>query len=143
MAIESVRVSLRATSRERHAVGHDDFIQKLRLPPDDPYAKLSAEPGKRTSGLVVFFELNVADFQQHEDPWDELSIQLTSRCKEIASWLDARSQESMNACAADGLDITLFFNVWINSDQIDLQIPPELLNACGRLSIPIRLLSND
>jgi hypothetical protein len=45
--------------------------------------------------------------------------------------------------SADGYTTDVFIGAWIDSDQIDLNLPPEFSRECGRLGLPVSLITND
>jgi hypothetical protein len=42
-----------------------------------------------------------------------------------------------------GFVTDVFGGAWIDSDQIDLDLPPEFLSECGRHGLTISLITND
>lgn len=58
-------------------------------------------------------------------------------------FLDRRSSEVTAGLRAAGLSLRLFIDVRMDQDQMELELPPELLAACGRHGIGIYVISND
>jgi hypothetical protein len=44
---------------------------------------------------------------------------------------------------AKGLSLRLFVEIRMDQDQMELELPPELLTACGRHGLGIYVISND
>ena len=63
--------------------------------------------------------------------------------KSVASFLDRRPPEVTAALRGAGLKLQLFIDVHMDQNQMELEIPPELMAACARHSLGIHLISND
>ena len=139
MSNESISVSLHASwAPQSRLVKKSDFIDQLKMPVDNPYEEVAEAAGAMDS-WVELISAGIESFDSHKAFADFIA----SKFAEISVWLDARAQEDFHRMKVSGLSIRLFINLWISQDQFDLQLPPELLSACARLAIPIKLWSND
>ncbi|HEX4614130.1 MAG TPA: hypothetical protein VH092_38460, partial [Urbifossiella sp.] len=57
--------------------------------------------------------------------------------------LDRRSPGVTAAMRTAGLTLQLFVDVRMDQDQMELEIPPEFVAACGRHGLGVYLISND
>jgi hypothetical protein len=60
-----------------------------------------------------------------------------------ARFFDQRSPAVTGQLRAAGLSLRLFVDIRMDHDQMELELPPELLAACGRHAIGIYVISND
>lgn len=94
------------------------------------------------TGLVVFYERSVSDIEDDE-PHEVLTEELTAKYTEISNWLESLPQDAIAKIQGAGLRLAFNVETWIDQDQIDFDLPPELMVALGSNGIPLQLVSNE
>jgi hypothetical protein len=60
-----------------------------------------------------------------------------------AKWLAQQPPAVFEQLRADGRVTDLFVGGWIEQDQFELDLPPEILQACGTLGLTVSICTND
>ncbi len=63
--------------------------------------------------------------------------------RDAGGFLDRRSPETTATMRLAGLSLRLFVEVRMDQDQMELELPPDLLAACGRHGLAVYIISND
>jgi hypothetical protein len=63
--------------------------------------------------------------------------------RDAGRFLELRPAEMTAKMRATGLSIRIFVDVRMDQDQMELELPPDFLAACGRHGLPIYVISND
>lgn len=111
----------------------------------DPGAGFVAHPSVShyEAARVVLFELTARECRQDTELYEEFATRLEAGLKCAAEWLGSLAPSAFEEWRNSGMKADLFIGGWMNSDQFDLTLPPELLLACGRLGLPIGICTND
>jgi hypothetical protein len=70
-------------------------------------------------------------------------MQVIEAFRAASQFLDRRSTETLAQLRVNVLSLRLFAGVRMDHDQIELELPPEPLTACGRHALGIYVISND
>ena len=136
MSVQWVKVMLRMW-RPGGKVALADFVRPLQLQSSDPYGKFGAEDDLRSTGLIVFAELQSSE---HPDSFDDA---IQAKLAEVGRWLQQRPRDGFEFLHKRSIKTDLLIPMWIDSDQMDLALPPILCAACGDRGIPILVYSNE
>ena len=139
MAVENISVSLRAWHRTGKRVPATAFIEKLVIKPTDPVKKAKG-PGVPRVDLL---SLAIADYSDEDEPNEAFVAALKDSFLKVAKWLAKQSPDVFVDLRDADFVTDVFIGAWIDSDQIDLDLPPEFLTECGRHGLTISLITND
>ncbi len=139
MSVDNISVSLRAWHQTGKRVPATAFIEKLTIKPSDPVKKAKGPGVPR----VELLSLAVADYSGAGEPTEAFVAALKEALLKAAKWLAKQSPEVFQALRGAGFVTDVFIGAWIDSDQLDLDLPPEFLAECGRHGLTISLITND
>ena len=139
MGVETISASLRIWSQTGDQPPAASFFHNLVIQPGDPIKK-GEGPGVPRVELV---SLALPDFSEAEEPEEAFVEALNAALLRGAEWLARQSPEVFESWRAAGFITDLFIGAWIEEDQLDLDLPPEFLTACGRLGLTISICTND
>jgi hypothetical protein len=138
--IDNISVSLRAWRR-----GTDEplpasaFEDRLSIAPGDPFRRAEG-PGVARIQLV---SLSFGDFVTQHEPSEAFAQALVAAFSSAAEWLSRQNPEVFSSLRSEGHGTDVIIRAWIDSDQIDLELPPEFSRECGRHGLPLTLITND
>jgi hypothetical protein len=115
------------------------FADKISIRSTDSVKKAKG-PG------VPRFELlshEASTFAREDEPTRAFAAALRDSFLNAARWLAKQSSEVFECLRAAGYETDIFIGVWIDSDQLDVDLPPEFLLECGRLGLTISIITND
>jgi hypothetical protein len=116
----------------------DEFLNRLVLDPEDSVRK-QRSPNPR----VDLMSIEIGEFGETDEPTEAFVTELESRLTKIAHWLEKQRVEVFQSLREKGFFTNLLFTGWIDCDQIDLDLPPAFLVACGKLGLKISIITND
>ncbi len=147
MSVGSVLIGLQA-SGGAGGVTAAAFLDPLSIQPGEVEA-VRADGGPWSSGMVYFAVVRYSDFA-HVDTSADAGAQseafyagVVQAFRKTGTFLDRRAPAITATMQAAGLSLRLFVEVRMNQDQMELELPPELLAACGRHSLGVYIISND
>jgi hypothetical protein len=148
MAVGSVLIALQAWREDGRGVTRSEFLDLLSIRPGEVEAVRS--DGKRwAAGLVDFAVVRYGAFD-HIDTSEDAGAQseaffggVADAFQGAARFLDQRPPSVTEAMRAAGLSVRLFIDVRMDQDQMELELPPELLAACSRHGLGVYIVSND
>jgi hypothetical protein len=143
MAVQQIDISLIASHGDGRPVTSNEFIRPLAPTDSDGLLRVVADRGKWASGLVEFVRTDDVKeaYKDADEPSDAFAKDLARSLGRIAAWLGRRTV-ALRKMAKSGLDPTLIVSMWIDQDQMDLVLPPDLLRACGEGGVRIQLITN-
>lgn len=148
MSVGSVSIGLQASRKDGRGVTPEEFLAPLDIRPGQVEAT-RADSGKWSSGMVDFAVIRHSDFDHVGKSADAgaqseaFSAAIGEAFRATAQFLDERSPSVTTAMRTAGLSLQLFIEVRMDQDQMELELPPELLTACGRHGLRVYLISND
>lgn len=116
----------------------DEFLSQLVFDSDDT-AQIQENPSPR----VDLMSIEIGEFADAYEPTEAFVAELESRLTNIAYWLEKQPVALFQSLRKNGFFTNLLFTGWIDCDQLDLDLPPPLLFACGRLGLKISIITND
>jgi hypothetical protein len=147
MSVGSVLIGLQASGRER-GVTATEFLDPLAIQPGEAEAT-SADAGPWASGMVYLAVVRYSAFA-HVDKSADAGAQseafhagVVEAFRAAGRFLDGRAPGVTAAMRAAGLSLRLFVEVRMDQDQMELELPPEFLAACGRHGLGVYVISND
>lgn len=143
MSIISLDVLLHCYHKDGHNIKHDDFIGLLEGITDSCVSDSVADNGEDAASYLVLLSLNVSQFEREEEPYEAFSAEMTHGFELMAEWLNKQSSEVFEKLRNNDFKVSLFIDMWIDQDQLQLSLPARLLSSCARLEIGIEAISND
>jgi hypothetical protein len=148
MSVGSVLIGLQASRKDGRGVTTEEFLAPLAIRSGEVQAT-RADGGEWSSSMVYFAVIRHSDFD-HVDKSADAGAQteaffaaIVDAFRATARFLDQRPPEVSASMRAAGLSLQLFIEVRMDQDQMELELPPELLAACGRHELKAYLISND
>lgn len=138
MSLENLSVTLQVWSYAGRPPKSSEFLDRLIVDGKDGVRKCKS-PRPRVDLLSIRAE----DFSDEEEPSEAFVAGLESQLTRSAKWLHKQPVTLFNELRSAGYTTELLFSGWIDSDQLDLYLPPALLKACGRLGLRISIITND
>jgi hypothetical protein len=148
MSVGSVLIGLQASRRDGRGVTSGEFLTPLNIQPGEVEAT-RADGGAWASGMVYFAVVRLSAFAGAGDstdpgaPVEAFFAQVVEAFRATGRFLDRRPPEVTASLRAAGLSLRLFVDVRMDQDQMELELPPELLAACGRHALSVYIISND
>src|SRR5262245_27127187 len=148
MSVGSVLIGLQASHKNGRGVTSAEFLAPLNIRSGEVEAT-RADGGEWASGMVYFAVIRHSDFD-HVDKSADAGAQseaffagIVEAFRSAARFLDQRPPSVTASMRAAGLSLQLFIEVRMDQDQVELELPPELMAACGRHELKAYLISND
>lgn len=148
MSVGSVLIALQASRSDGRGVMSAEFLAPLAIRPGEVEAT-RADGGAWASGMVYFAVVRYSDFD-HIDKTADAGAQseaffarVVEAFRVAGRFLDQRPPEVTEAMREAGLSLRIFVEVRMDQDQMELEFPPEFLNACGRHGLGVYAISND
>jgi|SRR5262245_17605126 len=148
MAVGSVLISLQAWRDDGRGMTSAEFLDPLNIQPGEVEAT-RADGGARASGKVNFATVRYSGFA-HIDTSADAGAQseaffagVVEAFRGAARFLDERPPSVTAAIRAAGVSLRLFVEVRMDEDQMEFELPAELLAACGRHGLGVYVISND
>lgn len=148
MSIHSVSIGLQASRADARGVSSAEFLVPLAVEHDEVEAT-HADGGAWAAGMVFFAVVTYGEFAHVDRSADAGAQSITfeegvaNAFRAAGRFLDRRAPAITTGMRATGLKLRLFVDVRMDQDQMELELPPELLGACGRHGIGIYVISND
>jgi hypothetical protein len=99
--------------------------------------------GKWHSAGFILFWLTLKDFDDKAEPSEAFMQSMRARIMSLAVWLSSVPTESAQKLVRRKFVVQLVIDLFIDQNQMDLDLPWELLREAGRLKLPIKIVSND
>ena len=135
--ITSIEVFLVASFPNGMNVSHADFIAPLEV--DD--RPTTSDGGQWRTSTVELFSLLREQFATADEPSVAFDQEIRRQLIEVARWLELRSSKLL--ALVDELKVTLLIDMLIVQDQMDINLPSELMRICGCCDVSIQLITND
>ncbi|MES2572030.1 MAG: hypothetical protein V4710_18490 [Verrucomicrobiota bacterium] len=125
----------------------DEFLLPLGIQPGEVESAV-ADRGPWQSGLVYFSSIEFSEIH-HNTSADAgaRSEAFYARVHEAflntSRFLARRSPGITETMRAAGLSLRFFIELDMDQDQMEIELPPELLTACSQHHLGIHLISND
>jgi hypothetical protein len=148
MSVASVLIGLQASRKDGGEVTTDDFLTPLNLQPGEVEAT-RADAGEWASAMVYFAVVRHSAYDYVDTKADAgaqseaFFAGVVQAFRVAAQVLDRRSHEITSTMRMAGLSLQLFVEVRMDQDQMELELPPEFLSACGRHRLGMLVISND
>ncbi len=116
----------------------DEFLNQLTFASDD-----TARKQKKPNPRVGVTSIEIGDFVEADEPTEAFAAELESRLTAAAHWIEKQPDGLFQSLREMGFFTRLLFTGWIDCDQLDLDLPPVLLSACGKHGLTISVITND
>lgn len=145
MAVGSISIILQASrgGRDCRPIPSSAFVSAMMIGKDDCVSEVYASDNLWSSSYVQFAIIRLRDFEQQDAPFEAMTARMHEVLLAIASFLDRRPVELFTGFRDAGLSVRLLIDLWMNQDQMELDLPPELMAACARHHLSLRILSNN
>ena len=137
--LRSIGLSLR-TWRPGGEVSQEEYFSYI--PVQRLQESLAGFNQKQRTVCLTFFELERSAFQG-ADTSKQFWNAVRDGWMSAATVLQSLSPERIAAFRAAGVTIDIIVVAQIDGDQIDFEVPPEVLFEMGRLKLPFSVISND
>jgi hypothetical protein len=148
MAVGSILIALQASRGDGRGVTSAEFLDPLNIQPGEAEAT-RADGGAWASGVIYLAIIRYSAFA-HIDTSADAGAQseaffagIVEAFRGAARFLDERPPSVTAAICAAGLSLRLLVDVRMDQDQMELELPAELLAACGRHGLGVYVISND
>lgn len=138
MAIEHLSATLQVWRYTGGKPKPAEFLDQLVVDADDSVKKRKT-PNPRVD--VMFIERS--EFANADEPSESFAAELETRLTKAAGWLNKQPDSLFKSLRKSGYSTELLFTGWIDCDQMDLDLPPALLAACGKHGLKISIVTND
>ncbi len=85
--------------------------------------------------------LRLEDFADQEEPTEAFAVATRNALIEFAHWMTRLSVSTFDELRGDGFKTAVLVYSWIEQDQFELILPPELLLELGRLKLPVQIMT--
>lgn len=147
MSVDSVMIALQA-SGGADGVTEEAFLAPLKIDAGDVlFCRADGRPW--TSGLICFAVIRYSDYSVVDTSSDggAQSVAFEAKVAEsfrfVATFLDQRSIEVTKRMRQSGLSLSIFVEVRMDQDQMELMFPAEFVAACSRHELGLHIISND
>lgn len=138
MAVEHLSVTLQVWRYTGGGPKPTEFLDRLVIAPGDTVKKRKT-PNRRVDVTAI----EIGEFSDAKEPREAFVEELENRLTRAADWLGKQPPEVFATLRESGFYTDLLFTGWIDCDQLDLDLPPVLLEACGKLGLKISIITND
>lgn len=146
--VGSVLIGLQASRGDGLGVTTAEFLAPFDIQPGEVEAT-RADCGAWASGMVYVAVVRYNSFADVDTTADAgaqseaFEAGLVEAFRAAGRFLDRRPREVTAALRGAGHTLRLLVDVRMDQDQMELNLPAELLAACGRHGLGIYLISND
>jgi hypothetical protein len=143
--VEWLQFTLRAWDRGGTAVRAAEFLDRLIVDSDDT-VRIEDGPGVPRVRLLSLSIDDFANVDTSEDAGaksEAFAGALREGLVSAAAWLTRQRATVFKELRAAGRVTDVFVGGWITQDQLDLDLPPEFLQACGALGLTLSVCTND
>jgi hypothetical protein len=138
--ITSIEMSLRTWYPDGRPVNVDDFA--TILDPGTKYRVVGGGGAWETARIVVYKD-RLESFKDSNEPHEAFSQSFRYSQTALSHWLSGLMPTVLDGYRSKGMKLDLFLDVWIDQNQVELEISNELIAEMGRLSLPMKIVSND
>jgi hypothetical protein len=141
--VGSILVGLQASFPDGREVAAGDFLVPLQIRPVDEVEATRADGGEWAAGMIYFPVTRLSAFVHEAEPHEVFAKELRRALLVAAAFLDRRPTTVLDELRSTGLALRLFIDVRMDQDQMELNLPHELVAACGRHQLGVFVISND
>jgi hypothetical protein len=140
MSVFSVRVMLQSSMSEER---RPEIFDMWAINPGE------VEYSDSEAGLIYFGTVRLEDYAGVDTREDEgaqseaLFNGIREALRVTAKFLDDRSADVSNAMRAAGMSMRIFMDVHMDEDQMEMELPVELLAACAKHGLGVYVMTND
>jgi hypothetical protein len=98
---------------------------------------------KWESARISAFTILHEAYKAEDQPSEAFENAMLAGFIDFSTWLATLASNACDALRAHGMKLAVLIDFWMDQDQMDLELPPELLIQLGRLRLPLQLVSND
>ncbi len=148
MSVGSVLIGLQASREDGGGVTTAEFLAPLNIQHGEVEAT-SADGGSWASGMVFFAVVRLSAFDKKDTAADAGARSETfftgvvEAFRATGRFLDRRPPEITARMRVAGLSLRLFVEVRMDQNQMELELPSELMAACSRHRLGVYVISND
>jgi len=138
MGVENLSATLQVWRYVGGPPRTEEFLNRLVIEPTDNIEKVKAHNHR-----ADLMSIELSEFSKAEEPTEAFVYELDIRLKHVARWLERQPKTLFSDLRHSGFRTHVLFTGWIDGDQLDLRLPPELLRICGELGLGIEIITND
>jgi hypothetical protein len=140
IGLRQILVSLRGYGGE--AASGDAFFSLLGLK-RQPELRLYPSVSPWEAARVLLFSVDMEELREFPEPTEEFALRIAQGFRRAAKCLQNCPTTGLEEWRKMEKNADIFIGGWLVNKQIDLEIPPEFLQECGRLTLPIMICTND
>lgn len=148
MSVGSVLIGLQASHEDGDNISTAAFLTPFAIKSGE-IESVVADAGEWASGMIYFAVVRHSDFANVDKSADAgaqteaFFAGVENAFCATARFLDQRSPAITASVRDAGLSLRLFIEIRMDQDQMELELPPEFLAACGRHGLGVYVISND
>src|SRR5215472_10031473 len=139
--VEWLEFSLRVWNRGGDKIEPSEFVARLLIAPGHP-ATLAEGPGCLRVRLLSVAQNDFEDIDISDDAGarsEAFATAVREGLLRSVDWLSRQPPAVFEQLRAAGRIMDVFVGGWIDQDQFDLELPPELLRSCAALGLSISI----
>ena len=137
--IERIEMSLAAHFPRGRALTDADFLQHLQVGARE--IDRTSAPGR--TNRVVLLKAAFRDFEGPIDAPDHFAAYVERGFADAATWLAEQPVAVFESFTARGLELNVFIDMWIDGNQMNLELPPAFLRECGLRGVRLHAYTNE
>jgi hypothetical protein len=140
MGIHWMKASVRVWDPKGHSVPDSDFLGKLT---DLDSVTRRASRREWQSALVTLLTVERKSYADTAEGEQSFVSAIAKGFRVGGDWLLKQSTELFSALRDSEYKADLFIEAWIDSDQLSVELPVSIIEACSQHRLPITLYTND
>jgi hypothetical protein len=138
--INRIETSLRAWRADGSSMQPRELIQILSCDLKD--YPIVGGGGAWQSARIILVDV-VLDLKCGEEQSEQFFQTVSDQFLDAGAWLSTLDSRVIKRNREPGLMMDVIIEFWIDSNQLELQIPPFFLQRLGELGLALQLVSND
>ena len=124
-------------------IAKKDFLALLSFDADDDVTGKYSSQGAGATSRVQFRPVLLSDFGEADEPTEAYAAAVQERLLSVAAFLDRQEVSVFEKFRASGLHVYIYVGLFMEDDQMQLNLPAVFTPACARLSLGLEIISND
>jgi hypothetical protein len=139
--IRQLAASLSAWYQDGRGLPVTRLVELLGVPTIEHAVVGHGNPGQ--SARIILIELESATFHADSDPSEAFAASLGASFTSACHFLSSIPANATQRVREAGIQLDLFIEIWMDNNQLDLELPSTFMGELARLRLPLKILSND
>lgn len=135
-----LEISLRAWHPNGNPLSGEQLVHALSV---NPQSFRVFGSGQQWEAARIAVELSIEAYENTKEPYEAFANALQQAFGNFSKWLSSLTSDSCDQLRTEGMILDLLIGIWIDQNQLDLDLPTELFRELVRLRLPLKVLSND